>query len=296
MDNKRVRTWPKGEQDRFVQMVDAHIQAVGDPDEQGFVTVRGEAAVYGNWFTVAEGDSYIVQRRNNQGMFGRSLGQNPDIALRVNHETALARTQAGTLKVWETDKALMFEGRVNTNTTAGNDIVQNMKDGLVTQGSVMYWPTTMETWEEISEDKGKTTMYQDIKEGKIDKGDVSLVVWGANPQCQTTLAQMVQMAQTQPAPVVEPEPEPEPVEQSEPEPAPAAVGELAVEAVAGGGDDDSGDDGDDDDGGGGGVATATEPEPEPEPGDGDDLLLQKERAKVLFQFSLSADPVKRYGV
>ena len=271
--NKETRTWPKGEQDRFVQVVDAHIQAVGDPDEQGMVKVRGEAAVYGNWFTVAEGDNYSVQRRNNPGMFGRSLGQNPDVALRVNHETALARTQAGTLRVWETDQALMFEGKVNTRTQAGNDIIQNMKDGLVTQGSVMYWPTTMETWEEITEDK--TTMFQDIKEGKIDKGDVSLVIWGANPQCQTTLAQMAQMAQPATAPVAEPATESEPV---------AEVGELAVAVVAGG--DDGG--GDDD----GPVATATEPEPEP-----DDLHLQKERAKVLFQHSLSADPVtRRLGV
>ena len=281
--NRQVRTWSKGDQDRFVQVVDAHIQAVGDPDEQGMVTVRGEAAVYSNWFTVAEGENYQVQRRNNPGMFARSLNLNPDIALRVNHETALARTQAGTLKVWETEQALLFEGRVNTKTQAGNDIVQNMRDGLVTQGSVMYWPTTMETWEEISEDK--TIVFQDIKEGKIDKGDVSLVIWGANPQCQTTLAQMAQMARPQVPPVsvrVEVGDQlRDLVEQAKDAAADTAeeltAGELAVEAV-------------------------TEPEPEPEPvveqdtTAGGDLLILRERAKVRFQQSLLADPVTRYGV
>ena len=242
--DKQVRTWPKGEQDRFVQVVDAHIQAVGDPDEEGMVTVKGEAARYGNWFTVAEGDGYLVQRRNNPGMFGRSLGQNPDIALRINHEQALARTQAGTLRVWETLDGLLFEGKVNVRTQAGNDIVQNMRDGLVTQGSVMYWPVEMETWEETSQDK--TTIFQDIRQGKIDKGDVSLVIWGANPQCQTTLAQMAQMAQP-------PEPEPPP------------VGEVAVDAV-------------------------TEGDAEPAPAD--DLLIQKERANLIFRKGLLADPVK----
>ena len=282
--DKQVRTWPKGEQDRFVQVMDAHIQAVGDPDEQGMVTVKGEAARYGNWFTVAEGENYQVQRRNNAGMFGRSLGQNPDIALRVNHETALARTQAGTLKVWETQDGLLFEGRVNTRTQAGNDIVQNMRDGLVTQGSVMYWPVEMETWEEVSEDK--TTVYQDIRQGKIDKGDVSLVIWGANPQCQTTLAQMAQMAQPsappEPEPPAEPAPVPVPVPDdggggdssgAEAEPAEerelAPVGEVAVDAV-------------------------TEPVADGEPGD--DLLSQKQRANLLFQKGLLADPVKHLVV
>ena len=257
--SRQVRTWAKGDQDRFVQVVDAHIQAVGDPDEQGMVKVKGEAARYGNWFTVAEGDNYLVKRRNNQGMFGRSLGQNPDIALRINHETALARTQAGTLKVWETQDGLMFEGQVNTRTQAGNDIVQNMRDGLVTQGSVMYWPTEMETWEEATEEK--TTVFQDIREGKIDKGDVSVVIWGANPECQTTLSQMSQMAQ-QPAPQVPPV-----AEQASDTAAVAEVpsaGELAVAAVT------------------------QKPQPEPE----QDLLKQKEQANLRFQKGLLADPVK----
>ena len=279
--DKQVRTWSKGDQDRFVQVMDAHIQAVGDPDEQGMVKVRGEAARYGNWFTVAEGEHYEVQRRNNAGMFGRSLGQNPDIALRVNHETALARTQAGTLKVWETQDGLMFEGDVNTRTQAGNDIVQNMRDGLVTQGSVMYWPVEMETWEDVSEEK--TIVYQDIRQGKIDKGDVSLVIWGANPQCQTTLAQMAQMARPAVPPVsvrVEVGDQlRELVEQAKEAAADTAeeltAGELAVDAV-------------------------TEPEPEPpveqDTTAGGDLLILRERAKVRFQQSLLADPVTRYGV
>ena len=276
---RRVRTWPKGEQDRFVQVVDAHIQAVGDPDEQGMVTVKGEAARYGNWFTVAEGEGYLVKRRNNAGMFGRSLGQNPDIALRVNHETALARTQAGTLKVWETQDGLLFEGRVNTRTQAGNDIVQNMRDGLVTQGSVMYWPVEMETWEEVSEDK--TTVFQDIRQGKIDKGDVSLVIWGANPQCQTTLAQMAQMTQPSAPPEPEPPAEPAPVRVPDgggedsggaavPEPVEqerelAPVGAVAVDAV-------------------------TEPVTDTEPVN--ELLKQKAQAILRWRKGLLADPVK----
>ena len=109
MDKSQV-VFPSGNQPRFVQAVDAHIQAVGDPDEQGMVTVEGEAAKYGNWFPVVETDTYQILRRNNAGMFERSLSQNPDIALRINHEQALARTGAGTLEVWETAEGLLFRG------------------------------------------------------------------------------------------------------------------------------------------------------------------------------------------
>ena len=190
MDKKRT-TFPKGEQPRFIQAVEAFVQAA-DPDKMGMVKVKGQAAAYGNWFTVADMSHFQIQRRNNGGMFRRSLAQNPDIALRINHQDALARTHAGTLIVWEEEGGLFFEGKVNTNTQAGNDIVQNMKDGLVTQGSVMYWPVEMEEWSDTA--NGITTEFQDVIQGKIDKGDVSLVMWGANPQCQTTIAQMAQMA------------------------------------------------------------------------------------------------------
>ena len=190
MDKKRT-TFTKGEQPRFIQAVEATLQAE-DPDKMGMAQVKGQAACYGNWFTVADMATFQIQRRNNPGMFQRSLAQNPDIALRVNHQDALARTQAGTLKVWEEDDGLYFEGRVNTNTQAGNDIVQNMRDGLVTQGSVMYWPVELEEWSDTA--NGITTEYQDIIQGKLSNGDVSLVMWGANPKCETTLAQMAQMA------------------------------------------------------------------------------------------------------
>ena len=69
-----------------------------------------------------------------------------------------------------------------------------MRDGLVTQGSVMYWPTDLESWSE--EKEGRTIEYQDVRAGKLQNGDVSVVIWGANPQCSTTVAQMVQMATT----------------------------------------------------------------------------------------------------
>ena len=254
-NNKPVTTFPKGEQPRFVQAVDATFkvtQAEG-ADKGKYVFVEGEAARYGNWFQVVEFDGYQVMRRNNPGMFGRALAQNPDIVLRVNHQEALARTHAGTLEVWETDQALMFRGKINLQTTTGNDVAQMMSDGLVTQGSVSYMPTQVSEWSETQ--GGKHTEYQDVKEGKLDKGDVSVVIWGMNPQCSTTLAQMAQMMN----PPTEQEAQPEADN-------PSGSGQEAQPEADGGGTGD------------GGTATAVAAA-EPDPAD-NDLTQQQTRFRL----------------
>ena len=58
-------------------------------------------------------------RRNNPGMFARALGR-PTLmwCCASTTKTALARTHAGTLKVWETaGRALMFRGQESTPKT-----------------------------------------------------------------------------------------------------------------------------------------------------------------------------------
>ena len=212
-----ARQFESGLQPTFTQSTDADYQ-VGDPDSAGIVTVEGYAARYGNWFPAGQGDGVEARRMNRPGMFRRALEQNPDIVLRVNHGDALARTGAGTLQVWEDDQGLRFRGQVNTNTTAGADVVQNMRDKLITQGSVRYWPTDIDEYTE--RDGGKLVLYQDIRSGRIDKGDVSLVVHGMNPECSTTLSQMASLADNLPTPgrdaMIEAEAATTPAEQSGP--------------------------------------------------------------------------------
>ena len=168
--------------------------AMGEPDD-GMVTVQGQAAVYDQWFTAADEGRVIVQRRNRAGMFARSLSQNPNVALMIDHEVPVARTGADTLKIWETPTALMFQGRVNTKTSVGNDLVENMRSGLYTQGSVRYWP--LKDYPRDPEWKdGKLVQYQDIAEGKLNRGDVTICMEGLNPACSTSLAQAVAAAKT----------------------------------------------------------------------------------------------------
>ena len=194
--NKRNIKFGKGDQPEFSQTIDGGFsitQAEGD-DAGKYVYVEGQAANYGNWFTVMELQGYKLMRRNNQGMFSRALSQSPDVVLKVNHDQELDITTGGTLKIWETEQGLYFKGRVNIQSPDGQNVIAKLQDKILTQGSVKYWPTAFEEWTESNQ--GDIVEYQDIKEGKLDKGDVSLVTFGANPQCEvglTTAAQMIQM-------------------------------------------------------------------------------------------------------
>ena len=160
---------------------------MSDPDD-GMVTVEGQAAVYGNWFVVAESGDVMIQRRNNPKMFARSLSQNPDVTLKVDHNVPVASTRAGTLKIWEDPDGLKFQGRVNTRTSAGNDLFENMKTGLYQQGSVKYW-ALKDAPREAEWVDGRLVQYQDIIEGKLHQGDVTICVDGMNPACATSLKQ-----------------------------------------------------------------------------------------------------------
>ena len=273
----KTTTFSKGNQPRWTQMAPATFQVEQGEDKDGpYAMVEGQAAVYGNWFQVYDSGTFQVQRMNRPGMFQRSLAQNPDIAFRINHQDALARTGAGTLQVWETDQALMFKGRLNLQMTTASDVYQAMKDGLIEQGSVQYWPTKVEEWSEQNEDR--VIQYEDVKEGKIDHGDVSVVLWGANPQCSTSLAQMALMARTlQPVSSVAVDAVAEPeVKQEQAKEViivePGKVIEWNGQAWTAE------------------PVPAEEQAPEPEPAN--DLLSQKEQITLLWNKGLLADQVK----
>ena len=188
--NKVQRTFASGMHPKFTQFVDTEFQVSQIDGNADVVEVEGYGAIYDNWFVVSQGPGTTVKRRNNRGMFARALAQNPDVVLRLDHEQALARTKAKTLTLTEDDKGLKFRGQINVSMTSGNDVVQGMKSGLYTQGSVQYWPSRMDEWKE-REPGGGIVMYQDVHEGLLNRGDVTITTFGANPLAEASIAQMI---------------------------------------------------------------------------------------------------------
>ena len=190
MTNKVTRTFASGMHPKFTQFIDSEFQISEIDGNVNVVEVEGYGAIYDNWFVVSQSPSITVKRRNNQGMFARALAQNPDVVLRLDHEQALARTKAKTLTLEEDMRGLKFRGQIDTAMTSGNDVVQGMKNGLYTQGSVQYWPARFDEWKE-REPGGGIVMYQDVHEGILNRGDVTITTFGANPLAETSLSQMI---------------------------------------------------------------------------------------------------------
>ena len=175
---------------QILQAVSAGFRVQAEKD--GTARVEGYAARYENWFVVADHGAARFERINRRGMFARSLSQNPDVVLRLNHQQALARTGAGSLRLFEDKDGLRFEGELNLEMPSGKEVYEMLRSGLADQASVMYWPTQME---ETKKQDGDVTIYrEDVTQATIDKGDVSVVIWGANPQCTSNLAQAMEQA------------------------------------------------------------------------------------------------------
>ena len=78
MSDKTTTTFSKGDQPRWIQMAPATFSVEQAEDKDGpYAMVEGQAACYGNWFTVMDTGSYQLQRMNRPGMFARKPGTEP---------------------------------------------------------------------------------------------------------------------------------------------------------------------------------------------------------------------------
>ena len=125
-------------------------------------------------------------RKNEQGMFQRSLTENPNVALRLNHAGAFARTQAGTLRLTEDDKGLRFEADLSKENSQAVDMAVEMARGTLVEASVAYY-VQKDRWEMTEDEDGNITETQFTIEGDLNYGDVSVVLYGANPDASAWL-------------------------------------------------------------------------------------------------------------
>jgi HK97 family phage prohead protease len=110
-----------------------------------------------------------------QGAFTKTLSENPDVQLLINHEgLPLARTSNGTLDLRENpERGLEFVARVDENDPDAQMLARKVETGLMDQCSFAFRITRRE-WDETKEN-------MDILEVNMNRGDVSVVNYGANP-------------------------------------------------------------------------------------------------------------------
>ena len=113
------------------------------------------------------------------GAFAKTLGENPPVQMLLNHEgLAMAYTKAGTLRLAEDEHGLHMEAEVNPGRSDVGDMLAALADGDVDEMSFAF-RVIRQTWSPDYDQR-------DIVEVSLNRGDVSVVNFGANPS--TTVA------------------------------------------------------------------------------------------------------------
>jgi HK97 family phage prohead protease len=118
-----------------------------------------------------------------KGAFKRTLGEEPDVRLVINHgmggQLPIARTKSGTLTLREDARGLKVDADLNPEDPDVRAILPKLKRGDVDEMSFAF-RATRQDW---NEDYTK----RDIREVALHRGDVSIVSAGANPNTTATV-------------------------------------------------------------------------------------------------------------
>lgn len=108
------------------------------------------------------------------GAFTKTLAESADVPFLVNHSgLTLARTKSGTMQLAEDDTGLHVEARLDPGSPHVTALRSAMDRSDVDEMSFAFW-VTRQQWSPDYEQR-------DILEVNLNKGDVSVVNYGANP-------------------------------------------------------------------------------------------------------------------
>ena len=118
-----------------------------------------------------------------RGAFAKTLQEQPDVQLLINHDgLPLARTTNGSRTIRETDQGLEFEARADAEDPDAARVARKVDAGLMDQCSFAF-RVTRQTWDEDYTERS-------INEVSLDRGDVSIVNYGANPNTSISARSM----------------------------------------------------------------------------------------------------------
>ena len=139
------------------------------------ITFRGLASSTDSPYDMGWYQETIVR-----GAFDTTLAGRPDVQLLCNHEgLPLARTTNGSLDLAATERGLEFTATADPSDPDAARIASKVSTGLMDQCSFAF-RVVKQTWDE-------DYTQRDITEVSLDRGDVSIVNYGANPNTSVTL-------------------------------------------------------------------------------------------------------------
>ena len=157
-------------------------EGLDDPDASE-VKIAGFAARYDNAFLKMKFEDYEFWRVHMDNCFADSLAGDPDIYLARDHKNSFARTGAGTLRVENRPgQGVYFEGTVSKKNPEAMSMVVEMERGTLQEASIAYWIPDGGDEVITTEKDGITKVVQRISAAELDRGDVSVCLYGANPK------------------------------------------------------------------------------------------------------------------
>jgi HK97 family phage prohead protease len=177
--------------ERLYAIEGIELRAATDP-ESTLVDFYGHASVTNKPYEMYGGpDKGGWNETVDRGAFKKTLSEKPDVAFLVNHEgLTLARTKAGTLTLAEDGVGLEVKASLDTRVSLVNDLVVLMEQGNLDEMSFAF-RIVRQKWLDAD---GEEVPWWDmagidrhITEVSIQKGDVSVVNYGANPYTDASL-------------------------------------------------------------------------------------------------------------
>jgi HK97 family phage prohead protease len=122
-----------------------------------------------------------------RGAFGKTLAEGADVCFLVNHGgLTMARTKAETLRLSEDDTGLLSVSTLNTKRQDVRDLVTSVEDGNTDEMSFAFMI--------VRQDWSPDFMQRSIVEIDLNRGDVSAVNYGANPNTSIGMARSFRSA------------------------------------------------------------------------------------------------------
>lgn len=196
----QVREWGKAQSQQRRIYTLANVEVRDSTADGGGLTLTGYASVtgfaYEIWGGPANGgwNETVVR-----GAFKKTLSEKPDVLLLINHDgLPLARTKPGTLRLAEDEQGLYVEADLEPTDPDVQRLLPKMQRGDVTEMSFAFMVIRQQWLNEAGEEVpwwDIAGIERHILEVSIQRGDVSVVSYGANP---ATSAELVARAQAEP--------------------------------------------------------------------------------------------------
>lgn len=159
--------------------------AKGDANKLHFT---GYAALFDSPARVGSGPLGPFTERNHPNCFDKTLSSGPDLVLRTEHRNLpIARTTAGNLRLSTDSKGLLVDADLDRRDADVAQLEVKMENGNLNQMSYVFRAVRDRWNDDYSE--------RELLEVNLDKGDVSIVTYGANENTSARMGSMADVAE-----------------------------------------------------------------------------------------------------